>query len=196
MQDRIDQELILLRQRYPGLEYRQDGHWIRIPGYPLPEGWNRSATDVAFQIPIGYPGTPPYGICATEGLLFSGHLPDNCTPADPVPPFDSRRISDGVGALLMAADRRLAAGCRCHCRFEPAQLGSELCGTVPPGQMTAMAVVRVPERIYRKVRRHLLPSARVASGACSRTDLQEGAAAPSAVVASGRRGCLPIRDAH
>ena len=87
MQDRIDQELILLRQRYPGLEYRQDGHWIRIPGYPLPEGWNRSATDVAFQIPIGYPGTPPYGICATEGLLFSGHLPDNCTPADPVPPF-------------------------------------------------------------------------------------------------------------
>ena len=87
MQDRIDQELNLLRQRYPGLEYRTDGHWIRIPAYPLLEGWNRSASDVAFQVPVGYPGTSPYGFCAPEGLLFGGHLPGNCTPADPMPPF-------------------------------------------------------------------------------------------------------------
>ena len=87
MKNRIDQELTLLRQRYPDIEYRPEGHWIRIPTYPLPSGWNRSDTDVAFQIPNGYPGTPPYGICTPEGLLFDGHPPDNCTAADPMPPF-------------------------------------------------------------------------------------------------------------
>lgn len=87
MQERINQEIDLLQQRYPGSEYRQAGHWVRIPTYPLPTGWNRSSTDVAFQIPIGYPGTPPYGICTQEGLLFDGQRPDDCTPANPTPPF-------------------------------------------------------------------------------------------------------------
>lgn len=87
MEERIDQELSLLRQRYPGLEYRPDGRWVRIPAYPLPAVWSRSSTDVAFQVPVGYPGTPPYGICTPAGLLFDGHPPDNCTPADPMPPF-------------------------------------------------------------------------------------------------------------
>jgi hypothetical protein len=87
VQQRVDQELALLRQRYPRVEYREDGRWVCIPGYPLPEGWNRNATDGAFQIPVGYPGTPPYGICTPEGLLFKGQPPDNCTRADPMPPF-------------------------------------------------------------------------------------------------------------
>ena len=87
MQERIDQELVLLRQRWHGLEYRQNGHWIRIPEYPLAAGWNRSETDVAFQIPVGYPGTPPYGIYTPEGLLFDGQMPDDCTAAEPMPPF-------------------------------------------------------------------------------------------------------------
>lgn len=87
MQDRIEQELTLLRERYPRLEYRKDGQWVRVPSYALPSGWNRADTDVAFQIPVGYPGTPPYGFCAPEGLLFNGQTPDNCTSADPIPPF-------------------------------------------------------------------------------------------------------------
>ncbi len=87
MQERIDQELALLRQRYPNVEYQPEGRWVRIPSYPLSAGWNRSCTDVAFQIPIGYPGTQPYGICTPVGLLFNGQPPDNCTPADPAPPF-------------------------------------------------------------------------------------------------------------
>lgn len=87
MNDRIEQELALLRRRYPALEYRDEGRWVRIPAYPLPPGWTRSTTDVAFQIQVGYPGTPPYGICAREGLLFGGQAPDNCTRADPMPPF-------------------------------------------------------------------------------------------------------------
>jgi hypothetical protein len=87
MQQRVDQELALLRQRYPGLEFRENGRWVRIPAYALTHGWNRVTTGIAFQIPVGYPGTPPYGICTPDGLLFEGHAPDNCTGADPMPPF-------------------------------------------------------------------------------------------------------------
>lgn len=88
MEQRIGQELELLRRRFSNLEYREDGRWIRVAEYPLPEGWNRPATDVAFQIPVGYPGTPPYGIYVPSGLLFQGARPDNYTePASAQPPF-------------------------------------------------------------------------------------------------------------
>jgi hypothetical protein len=86
--ERIQQELVLLRRRHPDLEYREDGRWVRIPGYTLLDGWNRTATDVAFQIRTDYPGTPPYGIYVPGGLLFKGERPDNYTePASSQPPF-------------------------------------------------------------------------------------------------------------
>jgi len=88
MQERINQELILLRQRYPDLEYRENGNWIVIPSYPLPMDWNRPSTDVVFQIPVGYPGIPPYGIYTPVGLLYNESRPDNYTePAPTQPPF-------------------------------------------------------------------------------------------------------------
>ena len=89
MQERIDQELTLLRQRYGDVEYRAEGRWVRVPAYRVPPDWNRTVTDVAFQIPIGYPGTQPYGICVPAGLLFKNEKPnDYVEPADPAPPFD------------------------------------------------------------------------------------------------------------
>ena len=88
MKERIDQELVLLRQRYPDLEYKPEGHWVRIPSYPLPSGWSRTVTDVGFQIPIGYPGTPPYGIYVPAGVLFNGSRPKCYTEPTPTqPPF-------------------------------------------------------------------------------------------------------------
>ncbi len=88
MQERIDQELVLLRGRWPDLDYRPEGQWLWIPGYPLSPGWNRTATDVAFQIHVSHPGTPPYGIYVPAGLTFSGQRPDNYTePAPAQPPF-------------------------------------------------------------------------------------------------------------
>lgn len=88
MQDRIERELALLRERYPELEYRAEGRWVRIPAYPLPPGWNRETTDVALQIPPAYPGTPPYGIYVPAGLTINGQRPDNYTePAQTQPPF-------------------------------------------------------------------------------------------------------------
>lgn len=88
MQERIEQELNLLRKHFPNLEYKEDGLWVRIPSYPLPEGWNQKSTDVAFQIPPAYPGAPPYGIYTPAGLKFKESPPDNYTePAPSQPPF-------------------------------------------------------------------------------------------------------------
>jgi hypothetical protein len=88
MEERITQELTILRHRWPDLEYKENSHWVRVPSYHLPEGWNRSPTEVAFQIPVGYPGVPPYGIYVPAGLMFRGSRPDNYTePAPTQPPF-------------------------------------------------------------------------------------------------------------
>lgn len=85
---RVDAELEMLRKQYPRLEYDPAGHWIRIPDYALPEGWNLPATDVAFQIPNGYPGTEPYGIYVPAGLQFKGASPTSYTvPASNKPSF-------------------------------------------------------------------------------------------------------------
>jgi len=89
VQDRIDAELALLRQCYADLVYVAQGQWVRLPRYPLPPGWNRSDTAVAWQIPTGYPGTPPYGIYVPSGLLFNGTRPNNyAEPAGTQPPFE------------------------------------------------------------------------------------------------------------
>lgn len=88
MQERISQELVLIRWRYPEAEYQEQGQWVRILSYPLPSGWNRSSTEVAFQIPTAYPGTPPYGIYVPAGLRFNEAAPKNYTePAGNHPPF-------------------------------------------------------------------------------------------------------------
>jgi hypothetical protein len=88
MQRRIEQELDLLRKRFPNLEYVEEGHWIKIPAYSMPPGWSQPASDTAFQIPIGYPGAPPYGFYAPAGLRFNGQRPNNYTePSANRPPF-------------------------------------------------------------------------------------------------------------
>ena len=89
MQERIEAELRLLRGRHPDLEYRPEAHWVKIPKYPLSAGWSGPETDAAFQIPVGFPGTPPYGIYVPAGITFNGARPDNYTePAPSQPPFD------------------------------------------------------------------------------------------------------------
>ena len=88
MKERIDKELALLRQHFPNLEYRADGQWVRVPSYPLPEGWTPSSPDVAFQIPIGFPGAPPYGFYVPSGIQFRGKQPLNYKdPSSVQPPF-------------------------------------------------------------------------------------------------------------
>jgi hypothetical protein len=51
-------------------------------------GWNPDVMDVAFQIPISYPGTQPYGIYVPSGLRYLGNAPANYQePAVNQPPF-------------------------------------------------------------------------------------------------------------
>lgn len=86
--DRIDQEVCLLVDQFGDVDYERGSQWIRIPEIPLPEGWNRTATDVAVQIPPGYPGAPPYGIYVPAGLRYRGKVPKNYKePAANAPPF-------------------------------------------------------------------------------------------------------------
>ncbi|MBI4095182.1 MAG: hypothetical protein HY435_03250 [Candidatus Liptonbacteria bacterium] len=88
MQERIDQELRLLRERFKEVEYQPEGRWVKVSPYPLPEGWNLSSTEVVFQIPAAYPGGHPYGIYTPVGLRFQGAPPnDYREPAPAQPPF-------------------------------------------------------------------------------------------------------------
>jgi len=85
--ERIEQEITLLRQRFPRLE--RQGDWIKLPDYPLPPGWNRDKTDVAFVIPPTYPAAPPYAFFVPVGLRFGEKMPNNYTePANQVLPFE------------------------------------------------------------------------------------------------------------
>jgi hypothetical protein len=88
--ERVKQELALLRKYYPDLKFIDEGLWFKIPAYPLPteKKWNRTSTDVAFQIQAAYPDTAPYGFYVPAGLLCDGTTPQNYQDrAGQQPPF-------------------------------------------------------------------------------------------------------------
>ena len=86
MQERINQGSGCSRP-VPHLEYRPDGQWIRVPKSSLPSGWNLPETPLALQIPVQYPGAPPYGIYVPVGLLFNGKRPEAYTEPAPAQPL-------------------------------------------------------------------------------------------------------------
>ena len=86
MQERIQVELALLRQDYPDVSYQPEGHWVLVPSYLLGEGWNRTTTDITFQIPNGYPGTHPYGFYVHSGVQFQGKRPGSYEDKAPTQP--------------------------------------------------------------------------------------------------------------
>lgn len=90
MTPRPDAELALLRQRWPDLRHDPDGQWVLLPGYPLPEGWSHTVVNVAFQIPVGPPGSPPYAFYADAPLTFLGSVPNNFVSAGTVVPFPGK----------------------------------------------------------------------------------------------------------
>ncbi len=91
MDERIHDELALLRKFYPKLKYVEPGQWVLIEEYTIPPNleWNRQQTTVCFQIPASYPGTPPYGFYAPQGLLCRNQKPNNYTEqTSNRPPFE------------------------------------------------------------------------------------------------------------
>lgn len=93
MNDRIEKELALLRSSYSKVTYVDSGQWVLIEDYPMPPGlaWNCQQTNVCFQIPPSYPGTPPYGFYVPAGILYEGVPPKKekgyTEPAGNSPPF-------------------------------------------------------------------------------------------------------------
>ncbi|MBA7532244.1 hypothetical protein ES705_24470 [subsurface metagenome] len=74
MEERIEQELNLLRKYYPDLKVDEGKRWILLPGYTLPKrmAWNKDVIDICIEIRPGYPGTHPYGIYVPADLRYDG----------------------------------------------------------------------------------------------------------------------------
>ena len=68
-----------LRAAYPGSDMQglPGGIWlVRVPGVPLPAGWNQPATTVWFLVPVGYPSATPDCFYADLPLrLANGAMP-------------------------------------------------------------------------------------------------------------------------
>lgn len=78
-EQRLNDELALLRSVYPDLEHRLEAgvNWERVPSYPVPHGWSSRVVEVAFQIP-NQPGQAPYAFWTRPALLLaSGAAPSN-----------------------------------------------------------------------------------------------------------------------
>ena len=89
MKERIEKELELIRTMFPNIKYTENGHWFYIPSYSLPDGWNRAATEIAFQIKDGYPATKPYAFYVPNGILYNEQAPKNYkASANNQPPFE------------------------------------------------------------------------------------------------------------
>lgn len=78
MRERILAELELVKRRFPDVESGDDGSWLLIPDWPLPQGWSCEMTPVLVTIPAGYPTTAPDNFHAADDLcLASGGEPGN-----------------------------------------------------------------------------------------------------------------------
>jgi hypothetical protein len=87
MTTRLDAELALLRAQWPTLSYEPTRQWVLLPGQPLPEGWSQPTVAVAFQVPPGPPGSPPYAFFVNTPLTYQGQQPTNYAPTSGVVPF-------------------------------------------------------------------------------------------------------------
>jgi hypothetical protein len=77
--ERVQAEIELLQQRYPGLECRDDG-WCCLARYALPDGWHPSEVQLAFRVPQNIPGEQPYAYWTKPQVtLKDGGTPNNTT---------------------------------------------------------------------------------------------------------------------
>jgi ubiquitin-protein ligase len=78
MLSRRQREIELLEEKYGEVEHDQHLKWVLFKNVSLPEGWNRSSTDILILIPDGYPVSPPDNFSVDSGLrTASGSEPKN-----------------------------------------------------------------------------------------------------------------------
>jgi hypothetical protein len=73
---RLEEELGLLKSRFPDLEYVKDGRWVLLPSYVYEDGWSPSIGPIVFQIPDS-PTSQPYAFYVPTGTRFKGAMPAN-----------------------------------------------------------------------------------------------------------------------
>lgn len=94
MRFRIEQELALLAEHFPGVEYKEHAgdDWFRLPAFPVPTGWqirDKSVETVPIVFKVGppYPSSDPYGFYTLAGINFQGCVPGN-PGSGAQPPFE------------------------------------------------------------------------------------------------------------
>jgi hypothetical protein len=96
MQERVAQEFVLVRSRFPSVQHGQALDWGLIPDYKLPHGrYNKSHTRILFRIPPGYPNTGPDNFFVDNDLRL--------TNGNQAPGFNSGSQS-GSGAAPIGGD--------------------------------------------------------------------------------------------
>lgn len=77
----VEEHFTRLKERFrdAAMVSNADGSWtVTVPEVPLKAGWNRTATDVAFLVPAGYPLASPDCFWVAPGLaLAHGGPPKN-----------------------------------------------------------------------------------------------------------------------
>jgi len=87
MEARIEAELTLLGRQYTKVDFVEQGRWVMIAPVLIGVGWSMKEVPIAFQIPPGFPGTPPYGFYVPAGLTYNGHQPQSFQPQASGVPF-------------------------------------------------------------------------------------------------------------
>lgn len=108
MTERLQNDLELLRGRYPEMQFREEGQWVFLPKYRVASGWKHQEYAVCFQIRPGYPDISPYGINVSpppereDGAQVKDYVPS----PDPKPPFEGSwgRFSWEIDGWKAASD--------------------------------------------------------------------------------------------
>lgn len=72
MSERLLAEIELVRTEYPDLEFQPEDLWARIAAYPVPPGWGRERTELAFRAPTDVFAQEPYGFWIRPELALPG----------------------------------------------------------------------------------------------------------------------------
>lgn len=81
MSERRRSEIALLREGYPSVRHDDPIEWVIVEDTALPDGYNRSETEILIDLPAGYPQTPPDNFYVPAGLrLADGSQPDAFNP--------------------------------------------------------------------------------------------------------------------
>ena len=130
MKERIQAELILIWKEFPDAVYQEEGSWVCLPSYLLPGGWNRAATDVAFQVIDGYPAADAVRVLRSFGdTVRRGYSRQLHGPG-----LQSTPIWTEMGLLFVGADCMETFGGLVE-GLQSSSVGKWICRQVPRGSL-------------------------------------------------------------